>query len=64
MECQGLYISSNISHISTMLAAVGLYYYMTKSIAKSIGAMFQASFPDWYDMHSRLVYGLGMTVPQ
>ena len=61
MECQGLYISSDISHTSTTLAAVGSYYYMTKSIAESIGAMFQASFPDGMTCmkrHLRLVYGL------
>jgi hypothetical protein len=48
---QGLFISGDISHSSTTLAAAGSYYYMTKSIAETIGAMFKATFPEWYDRY-------------
>jgi hypothetical protein len=35
------------------MAAAGSYYYMTKSIAESISAMFEASFPQWYHMYRK-----------
>lgn len=34
-----------------MLSAAGSYYYLTKYIAKTISAMFQAAFPQWYDKY-------------
>lgn len=35
------------------MAAAGSYYYMTKSVAKTIGAMFKYSFPEWYGRYEK-----------
>ncbi|TFK17419.1 hypothetical protein FA15DRAFT_605111, partial [Coprinopsis marcescibilis] len=43
-----LFISGDITHTSTSLAASGSYYSLTKEVATVIGIMFKHAFPEWY----------------
>ncbi|KAF8867895.1 hypothetical protein CPB84DRAFT_1810481, partial [Gymnopilus junonius] len=50
---KGLFISGDISHTSTSLAAAGSYYYLTQSIAATLAKMFQAVFPEEYRKYEK-----------
>jgi hypothetical protein len=48
---KGLFISGDISHSSTTLAAAGSHYYLTQAQAETVGQAFKAVFPEWYQRY-------------
>ena len=50
---QGLFISGNITVLSSSVAAAGSYFALIEAVARTVALTFRAVLPVWYDMYRK-----------